>query len=246
MGSPVPLRLLGTIPGDRGAEKDLHRRFAAQHVQGEWFRPCAEMLALCGTAHGPTTGQYAVEVASVSIRILTVNRRQLTRSIIGQLERRPLLATWELADDLVKAFEASDKADDLIKAFEASDKMEMEFDEASDSWLWKYVDGQPWGYVVHPDPKVSDELIVESYGQLLRCELGYTCGIKYPLACEFGVREFKELRLRREVRQPRISQLVADRLYKFCEPMRKNEGLPRCWEDFVYELKEKFGQLFVR
>lgn len=35
VGSPVKLTLLGTIPGDRGTESDLHRRFAHAHHQGE-------------------------------------------------------------------------------------------------------------------------------------------------------------------------------------------------------------------
>jgi hypothetical protein len=45
-GSPVPLRLLGTMPGDMLVEKDLHRRFASSRVHGEWFTPSADLLAL--------------------------------------------------------------------------------------------------------------------------------------------------------------------------------------------------------
>jgi hypothetical protein len=34
-----PVRLLAKIPGGREQEYALHRRFAALHVHGEWFRP---------------------------------------------------------------------------------------------------------------------------------------------------------------------------------------------------------------
>jgi hypothetical protein len=37
--SPNLLTILGTIPGDRDLEVDIHRRLAAHRLQGEWFRP---------------------------------------------------------------------------------------------------------------------------------------------------------------------------------------------------------------
>lgn len=37
-GSAWPLSLLGTIEGDRETEAMLHHKFAAQRMQGEWFR----------------------------------------------------------------------------------------------------------------------------------------------------------------------------------------------------------------
>jgi hypothetical protein len=36
--SPVPLTLLGSIPGGQKAETQLHRRFADYRSHGEWFR----------------------------------------------------------------------------------------------------------------------------------------------------------------------------------------------------------------
>jgi hypothetical protein len=36
-GSPVELRLVKCIPGDRSLESALHRRFRAHRVRGEWF-----------------------------------------------------------------------------------------------------------------------------------------------------------------------------------------------------------------
>jgi hypothetical protein len=37
-GSPVPLRLLAAIPGDRKLEFDLHRFFGVGRLHGEWFQ----------------------------------------------------------------------------------------------------------------------------------------------------------------------------------------------------------------
>jgi hypothetical protein len=43
-GCPVPLDLLGVMPGDKDIESSLHRRFAFANEQGEWFRPVPELL----------------------------------------------------------------------------------------------------------------------------------------------------------------------------------------------------------
>jgi hypothetical protein len=37
-GNPFPLRVLGTMPGDKQDEDLLHRKFKASRVRGEWFR----------------------------------------------------------------------------------------------------------------------------------------------------------------------------------------------------------------
>lgn len=52
-GSDEPLRILATIPGGRAVEKELHRRFAALRVKGEWFRPEQELLDLIRTSAEP-------------------------------------------------------------------------------------------------------------------------------------------------------------------------------------------------
>jgi hypothetical protein len=45
-GSPVELRLVGTLPGGQPLEAELHQRFAEHRVRGEWFEPTAELLSL--------------------------------------------------------------------------------------------------------------------------------------------------------------------------------------------------------
>jgi len=43
-GNARALRLLGALPGYTKEETDLHRRFAAHRIRGEWFRPHVELL----------------------------------------------------------------------------------------------------------------------------------------------------------------------------------------------------------
>lgn len=38
-GSPVELRLIGCVQGDRELERSLHVELAEHHIRGEWFRP---------------------------------------------------------------------------------------------------------------------------------------------------------------------------------------------------------------
>lgn len=42
--TPCPLRLIGTLPGAKVEEKELHVRFAAHHVAGEWFNLVPEII----------------------------------------------------------------------------------------------------------------------------------------------------------------------------------------------------------
>lgn len=43
VGSPDELVLLGTMPGTRKCERQLHAKFAENHVRGEWFRVSEEL-----------------------------------------------------------------------------------------------------------------------------------------------------------------------------------------------------------
>jgi hypothetical protein len=43
-GSPVPLTLLATFPGNRGSERLLHRQFSSIRRHGEWFEFSQDIL----------------------------------------------------------------------------------------------------------------------------------------------------------------------------------------------------------
>lgn len=48
-GTPEPLRLLGTVPGGQKMELEMHRRFAAYRIGGEWFRCKGELAEFVKT-----------------------------------------------------------------------------------------------------------------------------------------------------------------------------------------------------
>lgn len=45
-GSPVPLKLLGTMTGGRAREAELHAQLAAYRCHGEWFRRHSEWTGI--------------------------------------------------------------------------------------------------------------------------------------------------------------------------------------------------------
>lgn len=113
-GSPVLLRLLGTIPGTIDDEKDLHRRFAAHRVCGEWFKPVPELLALIGPVERLVCGDVEVVEQSVNIRVLTVGRKQFTKTLLRQIQRRSLVC-W------AQVWEAIERKADLSNGCEFED-----------------------------------------------------------------------------------------------------------------------------
>lgn len=94
-GSPVPLRLLGTMPGTLQDENDLHRRFASARIHGEWFRPTPELLAIIPPSAAPLAcGPVREDVRRVEVRVLTVNKRQFTKAFFEQIPERELVC-WK-------------------------------------------------------------------------------------------------------------------------------------------------------
>lgn len=54
-GCPQPLKIVGLMPGDVSLEQALHACFAADRIQGEWFRPSQALLAyIAGNCPGWT------------------------------------------------------------------------------------------------------------------------------------------------------------------------------------------------
>lgn len=44
-GSPVGLKVIGAMPGTKETEAELHKRFSASRVRGEWFRLTDDLAA---------------------------------------------------------------------------------------------------------------------------------------------------------------------------------------------------------
>jgi hypothetical protein len=129
-GSPVPIRLLGTLPGTADDEKDLHRRFGAARVCGEWFKPVPELVALIGTPEGRVCGATAIVTKSVQIKVLTVGRKQFTKSLLDQLPEKSPVDWPTFRGDLAKAIR-----DGVSRDFEWSYYVEV------DSEFWGWVEG---------------------------------------------------------------------------------------------------------
>jgi hypothetical protein len=72
------------MPGGRRAERELHRRFEAHRLRGEWFAPVPELLAFVET------------LASASLDLDDVRVMALCALTTGPLEAAPC-PTWTSA-----------------------------------------------------------------------------------------------------------------------------------------------------
>ena len=66
-GSPEVLEVLATVPFGLIKEKDLHRRFAADRVHGEWFNPSNDLLNFI---HKCKDNEDAFELINAIIQLL--------------------------------------------------------------------------------------------------------------------------------------------------------------------------------
>lgn len=131
IGSPVLLKLLGVIPGTVEDEKNLHRRFAAHRVTGEWFRPVPELLALVPGDPPKSCGGVEIVERHVSIRALTVGRKQFTKALLDQLPSRKCIDWVSAATHVLKGLSPDC---DLGKAAAVVD-------------LDDFIEGDVWGWV---------------------------------------------------------------------------------------------------
>ncbi len=123
VGSPVRLNLLGTLPGDKSTEMDLHRRFSFAHLHGEWFKSCPELLDFLGPrVEDSRQGPAEVSSRFIQIKILTVNRKQLTKTLLDQIPYESII-DWEA---VAVASLNTDVSDIFVNEFER---------------------GEPWGWI---------------------------------------------------------------------------------------------------
>ncbi len=58
LGSPVPVRLIASIPGSRSTEQYIHRLFVADRTHGEWFMVSPELRAFIRKIRRPEGREY--------------------------------------------------------------------------------------------------------------------------------------------------------------------------------------------
>jgi HTH-type transcriptional regulator/antitoxin HipB len=72
--------VLGTMPGGRGKEQLLHKKFERLKTVGEWFRPDAQLLHFIKTQKMPFHGSFAARSAEILSRGLSYYRNVLEKS----------------------------------------------------------------------------------------------------------------------------------------------------------------------
>lgn len=143
-GCPVPVRLLKSMPGTLEDEKNLHRRFASSRLNGEWFKPVPELIQHIKPCEALTCDGVEVAERSVSIRVLTVGRKQFSKSLLAQMPLMP----EEQAMNWPKA----------VRAWRAAG-------ETCDFDLTQFRTGECWGWVRDGGERY---LIIEDKGILWR------------------------------------------------------------------------------
>ncbi len=144
-GCPVPLNVLRTIPGERELEKELHRRFAACHIHGEWFHASPEILEFITSSLKTDPTGPGSNVRFVAIKVMTIGGKQITQTLFRQIVQRPIL-DWEAV-------------------WNAAYEPETDLPE-----LDELLCGTPWGRVNY-DCKTEGhfQLVWQQSGQLRRC-----------------------------------------------------------------------------
>jgi hypothetical protein len=159
-GSPVPLKLLGTVPGTMDDEKNLHRRFASSKVHGEWFKPVPDLVAIIPPTVLPMCGSVQVVEQTVSIRVLTVGRKQFSKALLEQLPRVTYI-DWEDAVTWVRETHKEEAKTPHPKTLnEIAHELELQgspFVYSVPLWGWLAVDPK-WRWLIFE----SDSLLYKS------------------------------------------------------------------------------------
>lgn len=115
-GSPVPLRVLHTMPGTLEDEKNLHRRFSSASVGGEWFKATTELLAMIPLSDHRKCEGLEVTEKSVSVRVLSVGRKQFSKSMLLQLPEKSHLDWGSWLNLVVSRHNLSESPSDVVQA----------------------------------------------------------------------------------------------------------------------------------
>lgn len=146
VGCPVKLILLGVMDGDRQTELELHRKFSAYCIHGEWFKSAPALMKLIG-GEKPRE-PIRLETKHVEIKALTINSKQVTLAFFRQLPEEDII-DWQHMRQLLHQ-----KCPD---------------DASVETETWER--GTPWGrvrYLVEDQPSSNYYLVWERDGKLFR------------------------------------------------------------------------------
>lgn len=136
-GNSGPLVVLATMPGGRNEERAMHMKFAAYGLEGEWFLPHPELLAIIPASGLPACGKYAVVEQSVQIRVLTVGRKQFSKALLHQIPEMDLIHWHDLLDWIHEEVPTGTKEVKGVPIKDYADNFDLS----------QHVRGKIWGWV---------------------------------------------------------------------------------------------------
>jgi excisionase family DNA binding protein len=104
-GSPVPLRLLASMPGDRDVEAKLHGKFVNTRIRGEWFERTETLMriirryAIATKKPVPRKNGNTIKLLPAPADKIKV-RKSRKKRVAEQLERTQPLSIKDVADRL--------------------------------------------------------------------------------------------------------------------------------------------------
>jgi hypothetical protein len=87
-GCPVPMRLLGTVPGGLRTEQQYHERLAGCRDHGEWFRRCPELEGVLAAIDKPA------EIEPPAVEPTDDPRDAKRRAFYKKYRNRPFGPSW--------------------------------------------------------------------------------------------------------------------------------------------------------
>jgi len=82
--SPVPLRLLGTLPGGQRVESRLHARFGEARRHGEWFEPAPSLLRWLRDCGLDVPGQHSLPGMAIDLSTLQTPPEGTLDRLLGE------------------------------------------------------------------------------------------------------------------------------------------------------------------
>lgn len=118
------LFLLGTVAGTSKDETELHKRFSADHIRGEWFHSSVTLLKFIESINGGTLPK--------PIRALDPSFSKLEKYVIKYVRKCGGRAPYE---HVIEAVGLDRRTDGAIETLISCGKIRKGFDQNNSEWL---------------------------------------------------------------------------------------------------------------
>lgn len=163
-GSPVELRIVGLLHGNR--EREMHERFKDDRLHGEWFNPSRHLVVFITNEAQQARVAYVQEESRLQLEGKAVHVVDATTKHVG-----PSWFDVVLKND-------DELMDRLLEAHQWPDIDEGEFDDADESELEDARSCSEYGIIEAMACTIMDEPFVEAVGLNVSC--GWICFICGP------------------------------------------------------------------